>query len=40
MADGVVVESGKPTAIFEHPQQERTQNSYLVYYNKLIFKLR
>lgn len=26
MADGVVVESGKPTAIFEHPQQERTQN--------------
>lgn len=26
MADGVVVESGKPTAIFEHPQQKRTQN--------------
>ncbi|WP_367141726.1 amino acid ABC transporter ATP-binding protein [Staphylococcus capitis subsp. capitis] len=26
MADGVEVESGKPTAIFEHPQQERTQN--------------
>ena len=26
MADGVVVESGKPTAIFEHPQQERPQN--------------
>ena len=40
MADGVVVESGKPTAIFEHPQQEELKISYLVYYNKLIFKLR
>lgn len=26
MADGVVVESGSPVDIFEHPQHERTQN--------------
>ncbi|CAM4181090.1 amino acid ABC transporter ATP-binding protein [Staphylococcus schweitzeri] len=26
MADGVVVESGTPNEIFEHPQHERTQN--------------
>jgi len=26
MADGVVVESGKPNELFEHPQNERTQN--------------
>lgn len=26
MADGVVVESGTPNEIFEHPQHERIQN--------------
>lgn len=26
MADGVVVESGTPNELFEHPQNERTQN--------------
>ena len=40
MADGVVVESGKPTAILNILNKKELKISYLVYYNKLIFKLR